>query len=229
MLRAMRWPLVLCFLWFACGDAKPGPAAVDADDTLTPADAADGVEGDTTTGPHDALPDTTPDTSPDATRPGTTDVSGLWVDDANGVPVGLLVRRGSDDATASRAIYDFVTVFDPVSGLFFELTMTDGQVRYPANTFFDGFSCETPIGIGVGPCTDCRSAWNLGFLHKGRWYKMRGGAAFETRGPGSVLKGGTATECVAHGTSNAKVFVVDALETNTPPTSFAAPLRFVAR
>jgi len=228
MLRAMRWLPVILLLSIGCGDAKPGPAAVDADDSATTADGVPDTRADDA--PDATVADATaPDTTAPDTRPGASDVSGIWVDDANGVPVGLLVRRGSDDPTASRAIYDFVTVFDPVSGLFFELTMTDGVVRYPANTFFDGFSCDIPIGIGVGTCSDCRSAWNLGFLHKGRWYKMRGGAAWETRGPGSVLKGGTATECVAHGTASAKVFVVDPVETNAPPLTFAAPLRFVAR
>lgn len=210
----------------ACTEDKPGPALVDADDTTSPADVPiDTSMPDGTTPDATVVPDgTTPDT-----RPGSSDVSGIWVEDANGVGVGLLVRRGSDDATASRAIYDFVTVFEPVSGLFFEVTMTDALVRYPPNTFFDGFSCDTPVGIGVGPCQECRSAWSLGFLHNSKWYKMRGGATFETRAPGSVLKGGIATECVAHGTASAKVFVVDPVETNAPPVSFAAPLHFVAR
>ena len=222
----------LSFALFACGDAKPGPAVVDPSDTTA---HADGTSGDTST-PADAT-DTTvgdtappPDTRPPDTTPGAgEDASGIWVVDQNGADVGLLVRRGSDDATASRAIYDFVTVFHPRSGLFFEVTMTDGVVRYPANTFFEGFGCDVPVGIGVGPCQDCRSAWGLGFFHAGRWYRVRGGAAWETRGPGSVLKGGIATECVAHGTANAKVFVVDPVETDAPPLSFAPPLRFQAR
>jgi hypothetical protein len=219
---------VFVFAAGACGDAKPGPTAVEPDDGDTPATPADDTAPvQETSAPDDA--DTRSDTPPPDNPPGAADVAGVWVDDANGVPVGLLIRRGSDDATASRAIYDFITVYDPVSGLFFELTMTDAEVRYPPNTFFDGFSCQTPIGIGNGPCQECRSAWNLAFRHQGKWYKLRGGATFETRGPGSVLKGGIATECVAHGTANAKVFVVDPLLTNAPPASFAAPLRIVAR
>jgi len=230
--RVIRSPhlAALVIALAACSDAKPGPAVVDPSDTLAtpdarPGDAADPT--DTTTLADTAAP---PDTRPADTGTGAgSDASGIWVVDDNGVDVGLLVRRGSDDATASRAIYDFVTVFHPDSGLFFEVTMTDGAVRYPANTFFQGYSCDVPIGIGVGPCQECRSAWGLGLLHGGRWYKVRGGAAWETRGPGSVLKGGIATECVAHGTANAKVFVVDAVEGAQPPVSFAPPLRFMAR
>ena len=236
MLRRVIRTTLLLLLSSACGAAtslgactgdKPGPALVDADDTSTPAD----VQVDGTTAPDaTSTPDgTVSDTTPADTRPGTSDVSGIWVEDANGVGVGLLVRRGSDDATASRAIYDFVTVFEPVSGLFFEVTMTDAVVRYPPNTFFDGYSCDAPVGIGIGPCADCRSAWNLGFRHADKWYKMRGGATFETRSPGSVLKGGISSECVAHGTASAKVFVVDRVELNAPPVTYAAPLRFVAR
>lgn len=233
MLRAVTrvlLPGLLLFLvlgpW-ACAEDKPGPAVVPPDDSSAPLDTTAEATAPAETSAPDAPSD--PDARPPDNPPGASDVAGLWVDDANGVPVGLLVRRGSDDATASRAIYDFVTVYDPVSGLFFELTMTDAEVRYPPNTFFQGFSCDTPIGIGVGPCQECRSAWNLAFRHAGRWYKVRGGANFETRGPGSVLKGGIATECVAHGTANAKVFLVDPVESNAPPATFAAPLRFSAR
>jgi len=229
MLRFLALLLALHVLMAACSDVKPGPARVDAEDTPSAVDAepGEGLMPPDATPASDSAP--SPDTRPPDAPPGASDVSGIWVEDQNRVAVGLLVRRGSDDATASRAIYDFVTVFHPQSGLFFEVTMTDGAVRYPANTFFQGFSCDVPIGIGVGPCQDCRAAWGLGFLHAGTWYKVRGGATFETRGPGSVLKGGIATECVAHGTSSAKVFVVDPVEGESPPLSLAPPLRFVAR
>lgn len=211
----------IAILLSACAD-KPAPTSVEPGDT-SPDSAA---PADTAT-PTDSV--TPADTSTPDTRPGVDDPSGLWVEDQNGVPVGLLVRRGSDDAVAARAIYDLVTVFHPPSGLFFEVSMTDAVVRYPANTFFEGFSCGTPMGIGVGSCTECRSAWGLGLLHGGKWWKVRGGATFETAGPGSVIKGGMSTECVAHGTSNAKLFPIDAVTGVTPPTTFAAPLRFVAR
>jgi hypothetical protein len=206
----------------ACAD-KAGPAVVPPADVPTDAPLAD-IPVDSTT---DAPP-TPPDARPDA-RPGTDSPSGLWVEDAAGVPVGLLVRRGSDDSIASRAIYDFVTVYHPASDLFFEVTMSDALVRLPPNTFFQGFACDTPVGIGIGACTDCKSAYSLGFLHGNRWWRLRGGVPFATMGPGSVMKGGTATECVGHGTANAKLFPVDQATGTTPPTSFAAPLRFVAR
>jgi hypothetical protein len=164
---------------------------------------------------------------PRDTRPGAeTSGHGLWVVDDEGVAVGALIRRGSDDATVGRAIYDFVTVYHPDSGLFFEVTMSDGVIRYPANTFFSGYGCDTPVGIGAGGCAECRSGYGLGFLHKGAWWQVRGGSAFETMGPGSVMKGGLSGECVAHGTSNAKLFPVDRVSGTAPPTSFSPPLSF---
>lgn len=215
--RALLASLVLLG---ACTD-KAGPALV------SPADDSDESTTDTPTA--DIPTDIPTDTSRPDTQPGTDTPSGLWVEDAAGVPVGLLVRRGSDDSTASRAIYDFVTVYHPASDLFFEVTMSDAVVRLPPNTFFQGFSCDTPVGIGIGACTVCKSAYSLGFLHGNRWWRVRGGVPFVTMGPGSVVKGGSSTECVGHGTANAKLFPIDQATGAAPPTSFAAPLRFVAR
>ncbi|MDP6945877.1 MAG: hypothetical protein QF464_17130, partial [Myxococcota bacterium] len=69
--------------------------------------------------------------------PGVGEVTGggVWVVDSAGQAVGALVRRGSDDNLVYRAIYDLVTVYHPESGLFFEITMTDGLVRHPSTTF----------------------------------------------------------------------------------------------
>jgi len=206
----------------ACGD-KPAPAVVEpADDGATaapdaPATTADAPHADT---PTDARRDT------QGADPA---VGGIWVEDADGVSVGLLVRRGSDDQVADRAIYDIVTVFHPKSGLFFEITMSDAKVRYPQNTFFEGYDCGEPVGVAVGACTECRAGYGAAFLHVGGWYKLRGGTTFETMAPGSLYKGGLSTECIAHGTSNAKGFRVQRVIDDAPPLSFAAPLSFVAR
>jgi len=219
----MRMTLFATLLLTACSD-KAEPALVYPHDGAdTPVAPSDSVVDST------LPPDAAPDSTPSDLRPGTDSPSGLWVEDAAGVPVGLLVRRGSDDSVASRAIYDFVTVYHPASDLFFEVTMSDAIVRLPPNTFFRGFGCDTPVGIGIGSCSDCKSAYSLGFLHGNRWWRVRGGVPFATMGPGSVMKGGLAVECVAHGTANAKLFPVDQATGTTPPTAFAAPLRFVAR
>ncbi len=150
----------------------------------------------------------------------------LWVEDADGVTAGVLVRRGGDDAAAGRVIYDLVTVFHPDSGLFFDLTMADGVVRYPATTFFNGSGCGQPVGVTAGGCSECRSAFGLAFLHDGAWWRVEGGATSQQRANGSSRGPGVASPCVAHGSANTKVFPVEAVTGPAPPTTFAAPLRF---
>lgn len=221
----MRLPtawLALVLLLVACAD-KPGPAVVE------PAD-----DGSNDAPTHADLPDGPGPTTADTTRPedthgGNPDASGIWVEDADGVSVGMLVRRGSDDQIASRAIYDIVTVYHPVSGLFFEITMSDGIVRLPQNTFFEDGNCNTPMGIGIGTCQDCKAGYGYGFMHGGKWWRVVGGSTWQTMGPNGIQKGGLTTDCIAHGTGNAKGFPVVIVAGDQPPTTFATPLRFTAR
>ncbi|MCA9515180.1 MAG: hypothetical protein KC635_09580 [Myxococcales bacterium] len=217
-----RAALLALLLLAACGDSKSGvdPVEVDppTDSATTPPDTAVA---------DSALPD---DTRPpaDTTGAGPTG-SGLWVEDANGQTVGWLVRRGSDDSVAHRVIYDIVTVYHPESGLFFEVTMSDGVVRFPNTVYFTDYACANPVGVAVGSCTDCKSAYDVGFRHAGKWWRMRGGVDFELQPAGSTLGGGLGGDCVSHGTSNAKGYPVDAVTGPAPPLDFAAPLRFVFR
>lgn len=153
----------------------------------------------------------------------------LWVEDAGGQVAGILFRRGGDDQIGGKTIYDLITVYHPESGLFYEVTMSDAVVRYPANTFFKGYNCDVPIGVLSGGCADCVSTYGMGLLHGGSWYRVRGGVTFDQLGPGSTIGPARTTECVSHGTSNAKGFPVDAVAGATPPTSFTAPLRVVFR
>ena len=212
----------------ACGADKPGPTQV------VPADAsADTTAATDTTPPPTATAvasDAGAEATPHETTPpaGVDDPSGLWVEDQDGVRLGLLVRRGSDDSTASRSIYDIVTVFHPASGLFFEVTMSDGVIRYPVNTYFSGFNCVEPVGVAVGACTECKSAYGLAFLHGDRWYQVEGGQTFQTMGADATMKGGMSTECVAHSTTSAKGYPIRRVENVVPPSSFSPPLRFVA-
>ncbi len=153
----------------------------------------------------------------------------LWVVDAVGVAAGLLIRRGSDNNLADRAIYDIITVYDPPSGLFYDLTMSDGVVRYPGTTFFWGPVCAEPVGLGVGGCTDCRAGYGIGFRHEGAWYRVVGGSTFELASAGSTKDSGLAEGCVVHGTTNAKVFPVELVAAASPPLTFVAPLHFEVR
>ncbi len=189
-------------------------AAWDASDLDASRDPADGA-------PRDHRDPTRP-------RPGVGTGTGLWVVDAAGVDAGVLMRRGSDDNVADRAIYDVVTVFHPASGLFYDLAMAGGVVLYPGTTFFAGAGCDVPVGLGVGGCTDCRAGFGLGVLHEGAWYEVVGGAAYEQASAGATISSGVSASCVPHSTFNAKVFPIVGVPpaTTTPPTSFTPPLHF---
>jgi len=220
-MRSSTASIAAFLLVCACSD-KVDPALVEPADGTT--DSA--LPTDAPTGPTTAPDTTAPDTHEGGGNP---NASGIWVEDANGASVGMLVRRGSDDQVAGRTIYDIVTVYHPVSGLFFEITMTDGTVRLPQNTYFQDANCTTPMGIGIGTCQDCKSGYGTGFLHKGKWYRVVGGVDYSQMGPDGLMKGGLSTECVAHGTGTAKGYPVQAVSGDQPPFTFAAPLRFVAR
>jgi len=194
----------------SCGEESGvNPVEVSPGDDLSQADA-----------PADSANDT-----------GATPTGGgsLWVEDAGGQVAGILFRRGGDDQIGGRTIYDLVTVYHPDSGLFYDVTMSDAVVRYPATTFFRGYSCDVPIGVASGGCSDCVSGYGIGILHGGAWYRVRGGVTFDQQGPGSTIGPARTTECVSHGTSNAKAFPVDEVGGATPPTTFTAPLRVVFR
>ncbi len=201
--QSPRSTLAVCLLatalaWGCGGDTQVGPVGVSPADGHTPMGPGAGTDG----------------------------VRGIVVVDANDELAGVLVRRGSDDNVANRAIYDIVTVFHPDSGIFYELTMSDGQVRYPNNTLFTSFNCDEPVGVGIGGCTDCRAGFGTGFLHNGAWYVVEGGADWGPTDAGSIKSGGVATECVAHGTANAKSYPTRRVNGAAPPTVFAPPLSF---
>ncbi|MCB9727818.1 MAG: hypothetical protein H6746_04930 [Deltaproteobacteria bacterium] len=199
--------------------------------TVPPADAPGADER---AGPEDstALPEATPaDGHPaDRWQPGTGGTGGgLFVVDAQGTDLGLLIRRGSDDSVAGRTIYDTVTVFHPGSGLFFDITMTDATPLLPGTTFFTSSDCATPVGVSAGGCATCLAGHGIGFLHGGAWWRVVAGAAREAIANGSA-RGPTAdAACVPHSSSNSPAFPVEPVSGPHPPTAFVPPLRFAYR
>ena len=169
-----------------------------------------------------------PETPSPSVRPGAGEgaTGGVWVVDNQGEPLGVLVRRGSDDNLVYRAIYDLVTVFHPDSGLFFEVTMSDALVRRPSTTFFASASCDDPIGISYGGCAECRSGPGTAILHDGAWYRVVPGVTYEVTTAGSTLGSGMQDQCSSHHTDSAKIFPLEELLTKTPPSAFEAPLHF---
>jgi len=165
----------------------------------------------------------------DATRPPGQGVggSGLWVVDANGHSVGVLMRRGSDDKMAESALYDRVQVFDPDSGLFFDVTMQDAEVRFPAKVYFNFSSCTEPVGVAVGSCQACRSGYGLGLRHNGAWYRVVEGVTYSVIPNKASIDVGVEASCVPHSSSSTKGFPLESVAADrSPPEDFAAPLRF---
>ena len=151
---------------------------------------------------------------------------GLWVIDAQDQLVGRLVRRGSDDSRARSALYDRVQVYHPPSGLFFDVTMSDAQVRVPAKVYFKGASCAEPLGVAVGACSECRSGYGVAFLHDQTWYQVRGGQLAQVTPNDASLDMGVSATCVPHSSSSTRAFQVEEVVAAAPPGRFFPPLRF---
>ena len=177
--------------------------------------------------------DTTPQ---DATRPGP-DVNGpagsgsaIWVLDAGDVPVGVLVRRGSDDSTTGDQVLDTVQVFNPSSGLFFDITMSDGVVRPPGILYFSDGNCSQPVGLAnTTGCGDCVSGYAQGVLAGGGWWRIRGGRKTVQKATVGSIRPSTGLDCTVHGAANTPVFEVERVTGVTPPTHFTPPLHFAWR
>lgn len=209
--------LPLLVLLMACEGAATSPSPV----TVEPGSDRDDDRATRTARETQA---TSPDPDGRRPRPGASS-GGIWVVDAAGAELGILFRRGSDDNIAHRAIYDIVTVYHPGSGLFFEVTMTDARVRYPATTFFQGSWCGDPVGVGVGGCDTCRAGYGIGLLHGDAWWKAVEGSEWEQATAGSSHDAGVHEDCTAHATFNAKVFPVEPVVGPAPPVGLIAPLR----
>lgn len=247
MSRMMYWMALTSALWLivACSEPEPvGPVSVaPADGSPSTSDStADGSPANNTATDAEIPIDTarsarrSDDTSTPAPRadtsqprlPGAGEVQGggVWVVDSAGQNVGALVRRGSDDNLVYRSIYDLVTVYHPESGLFFEITMTDGLVRHPSTTFFATSDCQDPVGISYGGCSECRSGPGTALLHDGVWYRVTPGVHFEVTTANSTRGSGLEEQCSSHHTDSAKVFKVTDVGSTHPPTTFTPPLHF---
>ena len=232
MSRTMSWTALAVALCLIAACTEPGP--VDPV-TVAPSDGTPSDNGSLDTAiPTDSArnarqPEDAADPAPfRPRRPAAGDVEGggVWVVDSAGQAVGALVRRGSDDNLVYRSIYDLVTVYHPESGLFFEITMTDGVVRRPSTTFYATANCEQPVGISYGGCSECRSGPGTGLLHAGEWYRVTPGVNFEVTTAGSTRGSGLEEACSSHYTASAKVFPVTSAGSPSPPTTFTPPLHF---
>lgn len=162
----------------------------------------------------------------DGPGPGAEVGSAIWVVDADDVPVGVLVARGSDDKASASSVYDRARLFHPASGLFFEVSMSDGAVRYPTKVYFKGSGCTDPVGVALGSCQECRSGPGTAIRHDGVWFQVVAAKLWEVLPNAASIDSGIASTCVAHGSTSTKGFPLAAVDGATPASEFKAPLRY---
>lgn len=216
----------------ACTRVAPGealePVTVDvgAPDVLAPgpADATPGTTLDTAgSGPDgtDASPDAA--LAPNRAAPA---VGGLWVVDANGVPIGVLVQRGHPGLTQGGGIdllRDGVLVYSPKAALFFGLQMSSGRVLSPRLGVADT-SCEEPVVAGYYTEGDAISGQGYAFVYASKWYRIADFKATQLVTCGGTVPDGPAPKCAPHNGS-CRGFPIKSIAPGLP-VEFAPPLAF---
>ncbi len=148
----------------------------------------------------------------------------LRVVDADGRLVGALVSRTHLHYDGSE-LYDAVQVYNPASGLFFSIRMSNSEVLLPAKVLFTKGNCNGEAAIRA-TCPDCVSGYDLGFARKGTWYRIEGGAERVQVGYSSYLPPEPGSICAGHGMSTSYGYPVTKLDASESPGEFTPPLKF---
>lgn len=190
-------------------------AVVDAESGELP--GADAASSDATSSDADAKVDAAP-----APAAG----GGLWVVDAKGEPVGVLVQRGHPSLSLGAGLdilRDGAVVFSPATGLFFGVQMSSGAVINPRLGVADS-SCDKPVVAGYYTEGNAISGQGYAFIYAGQWYRVQDYKPLELVTCGGTVADGVAGKCAPH-SGTCRGFPVQAI---TPglPIQFAAPLQF---
>lgn len=217
-------------MWFtvALATACTRPPATSAVEPVTVAADPDaspiGGEGDATSAGDVPVADTQePDAGPTG-KPGVG--GGLWVVDAAGQPIGVLISRGHPalSATGVDILRDGVLVYSPQAGLFFGLQMSSGKVIAPKLGVTDT-SCAEPIVAGYYTAdSTVISGQGYAFVYDGSWYRIDAFKPVQQVTCGGTVSEGPDPKCSAHAGS-CRGFPVS-LVTPPLPTVFPAPLAF---
>lgn len=151
---------------------------------------------------------------------------GLWVLDAKGVPVGLLVQRGHPhhgDSDLPDLLRDGVLVYAPGPGLFFGLSMATGEVLVPRLGVLDG-ACDQPLVAGYYAAGPEISGMDYGFAWRGSWYRIAPAAAVKLVECAGTTKQGVKPKCVLH-SGTCRGFPVEKISPKLP-LAFPAPMKF---
>lgn len=199
-------------------DAASSPAgAGDAADTVDAAAGADAVDAAL---PPDGAP--LPDGAMSAANVG----GGLWVVDATGQPIGVVIARGFPTPTSGTALdplRDGVLVYSPKAGVFFGLQMSSGKVIAPRLGVTDT-TCTGVAVAGYYGDGEFISGQSYAFVYEGLWYRIAAYKPAQLVSCGGTVPDGVDGKCAPHAGS-CRGFPVQ-LFTPPLPATFAAPMAF---
>lgn len=207
----------------ACwGCRRPATGEAVAPVSLRPA-AADGT--------HHAAADTAP-AGGDAAQPldgkgsaGAAAAGGLWVVDAQGKPVGVLVQRGHPSLSSGSGIdllRDGALVYIPSAGVFLGLQMSTGLIIRP-RLGVDDSACSKPLVAGYYTDSDAISGPAYAFPYNGQWYRVDDYQPLVLVTCGGTVADGVAGKCAPHN-GTCRGFAVKPFATQLPQ-SFEGPLQ----
>lgn len=151
---------------------------------------------------------------------------GLWVVDAKGEPVGVLVQRGHPSLSLGAGLdmlRDGAVVFSPATGLFFGVQMSSGAVINPRLGVADS-TCAKPVVAGYYTEGNAMSGQGYAFVFGGQWYRVQDYKPLELVTCGGTVADGVAGKCAPH-SGTCRGFPVQAIAPGLP-LQFAAPLQF---
>lgn len=216
----MRWMWAVMWSVAACSRAPVSDAVEPV--TVVADDSAAGV------GDPDATSATDSDTvsEPDVTvAPGNVG-GGLWVVDAAGQPIGVLVGRGHPSLSAAGTLdvlRDGVIVYSPKAGVFFGLQMSSGKVISPRLGVTDT-TCSGVAVAGYYADGDYISGQSYAFVYLDTWYRIQAYKPASLVSCGGTVADGVDGKCAPHA-GTCRGFPVQAFAPPLP-TTFPAPLAF---
>lgn len=218
-MKGIRWATIVCCALVSCSrpTATPVEPVTEADVVATAKADASSSSGDSATGA-------------DTKIVGATAGGGLWVVDADGQAVGVLVQRGhaslSGSGTGGSASVDILRdgamVYSPQTGLFFGLQMSTGKVLAPRLGVADT-SCSAPVVAGYYTEGDAISGPPYAFVYNGSWYRIEPYQPLQLVTCGGTVADGIDGKCAQH-TGTCRGFPVKSIKPGLP-LQFSAPLQ----
>jgi hypothetical protein len=152
---------------------------------------------------------------------------GLWIVDATGEPVGVLVGRGHPSLSAAGTVdllRDGVVVYSPKAGIFFGLQMSTGKIVAPRLGVTDTTCSGVAVAGYYAGSDPIISGQGYAFVYQDTWYRILDYKPAALVTCGGTVADGVDGKCSPHAGS----CVGFPVKTFSPPlpTLFPAPLAF---